>query len=51
MYTITDSQVANLEHIINHLTVTGPEQGGMLNIAAGILKTVRQSKKKEERTE
>ena len=37
MYKLTDEQMNSLRHIINNLTVTGPVQGGMLNIAAGIL--------------
>ena len=41
MYEITEKQVSALLYIIDRLTVTGPEQGGLLNNAAGILTAVR----------
>lgn len=44
MYKITETQINLLTDIINKLTVTGPIQGGMLNIAAGTLDAVRNRK-------
>lgn len=44
MYRITDEQLNNMIYIINHLTVTGPEQGGLLNLAGSTLDAVRKQK-------
>lgn len=49
MYGITETQINLLTDIINKLTVTGPIQGGMLNIAAGTLDAVRDNKIDDEK--
>lgn len=51
MYEITETQINTLAHIINNLTVTGPVQGGMLNIAAGTLDAVRNQNIEEDKKE
>lgn len=51
MHEISESQLDMLGYIINHLTVTGPVQGGMLNNAAGIINTVRNQKRGKEEAE
>lgn len=51
MYKITETQINLLTDIINKLTVTGPIQGGMLNIAAGTLDTVRNQNIEEDKKE
>lgn len=49
MYEVSESQLDTLSYIINHLTVTGPVQGGMLNNAAGIISMIwnQEGNKKE----
>lgn len=56
MYQITEEQLDMLNYILEHLTVTGPIQGGLLSNAAGTLAVVRGQKtenkeenKKEDR--
>ena len=44
MYRIEEEQLRNLVFIVNNLTVTGPTQGGYLNLAGSILETVKQQK-------
>lgn len=44
MYRMTEEQLNNMIYIINHLTVTGPEQGGLLNLAGNTLDSVRKQK-------
>ncbi len=44
MYRIEEEQLKNLLFIVNNLTVTGPTQGGYLNLAGGILETVKKQK-------
>ena len=54
MYQITEEQINMLNYILEHLTVTGPVQGGLLNNAAGVLAAVRGQKaddKKEDKRE
>ncbi len=48
MYEITEKQISALLYIIDRLTVTGPEQGGLLNNAAGILMAVQNQKRNEK---
>lgn len=51
MYQITEEQINLLSYILEHLTVTGPVQGGLLSNAAGVLAAVQGQKagKEEER--
>lgn len=49
MYEITEKQLNTLSYILDCLTVTGPEQGGLLNNAAGILIAVRNRKIEEDK--
>lgn len=44
MFEVTESQVNKLEFIIANLTVTGPVQGGYLNIASTILNQIKEQK-------
>lgn len=44
MHQITEEQINLLNYILEHLTVTGPVQGGLLNNAAGVLAVVRGQK-------
>ncbi|MDD3253833.1 MAG: hypothetical protein PHV18_14895 [Lachnospiraceae bacterium] len=48
MYKISKEERESLLYIINHLTVTGPYQGGLLNNAAGILQSLKQEEDKKE---
>lgn len=41
MYRISKEERDSLLYIVNHLTVTGPYQGGLLNNAAGILQSLQ----------
>ena len=41
MYGLTEEQLNTLNYIFNHLTVTGPDQGGLLNNAARILRSAK----------
>ena len=50
MYQITEEQINMISYILEHLTVTGPVQGGLLNNAAGVLAAVR-GQAAEEKTE
>lgn len=48
MYGLTEEQLNTLNYIINHLTVTGPDQGGLLNNAARILRSAKQIEEGKE---
>lgn len=41
MYQITEEQRNTLMYIINHITVTGPDQGALLSSAANVLRALR----------
>lgn len=41
MYRLDNNQHGTLLYILNHLTVTGPDQGGLLNNAAVILRSLK----------
>lgn len=48
MYAISEQQLNTLRFILEHLTVTGPSQGGLLSNAGGILDAVQRQKPKNE---
>ena len=48
MYGLTEEQLNTLNYILNHLTVTGPDQGGLLNNAARILRAAERIEKRKE---
>lgn len=52
MYKLDENQRNTLLYIMDHITVTGPDQGGLLSNAAGILRSLKpepETEKKEER--
>lgn len=54
MYALTEEQRNSLLYIFDHLAVTGPIQGGLLNNAAGIVQSLKKQptaaeEKKEEK--
>lgn len=50
MYEMTEEQRNMLLYIFDHITVTGPVQGGMLNNAAGIIQTLKSHPEEKEKT-
>lgn len=50
MYEMTEEQRNMLLYIFDHITVTGPVQGGMLNNAAGIIQTLKGHPEEKEKT-
>lgn len=48
MYQLSEAQLNTLNYIFNHLTVTGPDQGGLLNNAARILRSAKQIEEGKE---
>lgn len=44
MYRVTEEQLNNLIYIVNNLSVTGPSQGGLLNLVGSILEKVQKQK-------
>lgn len=41
IYRLDNDQHSTLMYILNHLTVTGPDQGNLLNNAAVILRSLK----------
>lgn len=48
MYEMSEGQRNTLIYILDHLTVTGPNQGGMLNNAARIVMSLKQKPEVKE---
>lgn len=41
MYQLSEDQRNTLMYIINHITVTGPDQGALLSSAANVLRALK----------
>lgn len=41
MYQLTEDQYRMLIYIINHITVTGPDQGTLLSSAGNVLRSLK----------
>lgn len=44
MYRMTEEQLNNMTYVVNNLSVVGPAQGGLLNLAGNILEKVHKQK-------
>lgn len=48
MYQMSEDQLNTLMYIINHIRVTGPDQGALLSSAANVLRALRSEPEKKE---
>lgn len=48
MYQLSEDQRNTLMYIINHITVTGPDQGALLSSAANVLRSLQPIKPQPE---
>lgn len=48
MYQMSEDQLNTLMYIINHIRVTGPDQGALLSSAANVLRALRPEPEKKE---
>lgn len=51
IYRLDNDQHSTLMYILNHLTVTGPDQGNLLNNAAVILRSLKPEPDDEDNKE
>ncbi|WP_181991287.1 MULTISPECIES: hypothetical protein [Hungatella] len=49
MYQLSEDQRNTLMYIINHITVTGPDQGALLSSAANVLRALRPEEPEPEK--